>query len=170
MIQLTEGYIVRHAPATGAQGREAALIDVAQDILLRHLSDTGVLELFAFKGGTALRKVYAGAVGRFSTDLDFSVANRADDPAAALDLLVGQIDGVELGPFTFTVSWRNGKPTILYASTFGDAGSVLQSQARCGTAAVADANAARLGSRPDPQPLRGATTSPPGHGPGREHR
>lgn len=44
MIQLTEGYIVRHAPATGAQGREAALIDVAQDILLRHLSDTGVLE------------------------------------------------------------------------------------------------------------------------------
>jgi predicted nucleotidyltransferase component of viral defense system len=54
------------------------------DLLLRHLSERGVLTLVAFKGGTALRKVYAGAGGRFSTDLDFSVASLDDDPASVL--------------------------------------------------------------------------------------
>ena len=32
-----------HTPrGTGAQGREAAIIDVAQDLLLRHLHDMGI--------------------------------------------------------------------------------------------------------------------------------
>lgn len=63
---LTPGYLARHAPGTSAQGREAALIDVAQDLLLRELAEAGVLSALAFKGGTAIRKVYAGASGRFS--------------------------------------------------------------------------------------------------------
>lgn len=33
-----------------------------------------MLDELAFKGGTALRKLYAGNQGRFSLDLDFSVA------------------------------------------------------------------------------------------------
>ena len=36
-------------------------------------SDLG--EHLVFKGGTSLRKLYAGNQGRFSLDLDFSVAN-----------------------------------------------------------------------------------------------
>jgi len=39
---LTPGYLARHAPGTSAQGREAALIDVAQDLLLRELAESGV--------------------------------------------------------------------------------------------------------------------------------
>lgn len=62
------GHVLRHAPA-GGQGREAALIDIAQDLLLRRLHDDGLLSMLAFKGGTALRKLYAGAQGRFSVDL-----------------------------------------------------------------------------------------------------
>jgi predicted nucleotidyltransferase component of viral defense system len=69
---ITPGRLARHTPA-GPQRRYAALIDIAQDLLLAHLHDQGVFEHLVFKGGTALRKLYAGNAGRFSTDLDFSV-------------------------------------------------------------------------------------------------
>ena len=97
---------MRHAPAQSAQGRGAALVDIAQELLLRHLSERGVLTMVAFKGGTALRKVYAGAAGRFSTDLDFAVASLDDDPDAVIGLLVDEIHGTQLGPFTFGVETR----------------------------------------------------------------
>ena len=39
---LTEGYIARHTPTgSGAPGREAAIIDIAQDFLLSYLEDCG---------------------------------------------------------------------------------------------------------------------------------
>jgi predicted nucleotidyltransferase component of viral defense system len=82
-VRLTQGHVLRHAPAQSPQGRDAAVIDIAQDLLLRHLSERGALTLVAFKGGTALRKVYAGAGGRFSTDLDFSVATLDDVPTTS---------------------------------------------------------------------------------------
>ena len=70
---ITEGYLVRHYQ--GAAGaRDAALLDVAQDHLLMHLHSVGLFDQeLVFKGGTALRKFRAGNLGRFSTDLDFSV-------------------------------------------------------------------------------------------------
>ncbi len=44
--------MVRHAPAKAkALGREAALVDIAQDLLLRHLHTRGLMEHLAFKGG-----------------------------------------------------------------------------------------------------------------------
>jgi hypothetical protein len=49
-VRLTQGHVLRHAPAQSAQGRDAAVIDIAQDLLLRHLSERGVLTLVAFKG------------------------------------------------------------------------------------------------------------------------
>ena len=45
----------------------------------------------AFKGGTALRKLFAGTEGRFSTDLDFSVRSAEGEMAAVVDLLVEAI-------------------------------------------------------------------------------
>lgn len=127
-VRLTEGLILRHAPTNASAGREAALIDIAQDLLLRHLCDAGVMQLFAFKGGTALRKLYAGAAGRFSTDLDFSVASSDDEPAAALALLAEHIDGTQLGPFRYAVRWRNNKPAVEYHSAFGRTGTLLVSK------------------------------------------
>lgn len=118
-VRLTQGHVLRHAPAQSPQGRGAALIDIAQDLLLRHLSEQGVLTMVAFKGGTALRKVYAGAAGRFSTDLDFAVASLDDDPDAVIGLLVDEIDGTQLGPFTFGIETRRGRHTITYRSELG---------------------------------------------------
>ena len=41
-VRLTQGHVLRHAPAQSPQGRDAAVIDIAQDLLLRHLSECGV--------------------------------------------------------------------------------------------------------------------------------
>ena len=59
-VNLTRARILRHAP-TSSQGFEAAVIDIAKDLLLRHLPDVGLLTELAFKGGTALPKLYAGS-------------------------------------------------------------------------------------------------------------
>jgi predicted nucleotidyltransferase component of viral defense system len=128
-VRLTQGHVLRHAPAQSPLGRDAAVIDIAQDLLLRHLSERGVLTLVAFKGGTALRKVYAGAAGRFSTDLDFSVATLDDDPATVIRLFVDEIDGTHLGPFTYGIDNRRGRYAITYQSELGpDPGGQLQSK------------------------------------------
>ncbi len=70
-MPLTRGLLLRHFQ--GRKGRFLpAMLDVAQDHLLVHLHSEGLFELgLVFKGGTSLRKMRAGAGGRFSTDLDF---------------------------------------------------------------------------------------------------
>lgn len=81
-ISIQPGHIARHTPRNaGAQGREAAVVDIAQDLLLRRLHDEGLLDGVAIKGGTAIRKLYAGNEGRFSLDLDFAVADVGQDRA-----------------------------------------------------------------------------------------
>jgi len=125
---LTPGYLARHAPGSSAQGREAALIDVAQDLLLRELAESGVLSTLAFKGGTAIRKVYAGASGRFSTDLDFAVRNLADDPSTVLDLIAESCDGLELGGIHFGIEERRGKLHLSYASDLVAGAGALSSK------------------------------------------
>lgn len=89
-IRIQVGHVTRHMP-TGAQaqGREAAVVDIAQDILLRHLSIIGVMGALPFKGGTALRKLYAGKEGRFSLDLDFSIRNLDHSSDAVLHQPIG---------------------------------------------------------------------------------
>jgi predicted nucleotidyltransferase component of viral defense system len=125
--ELTVGHLLRHAPTQSAQGAEAAIIDVAQDMLLRELHELGVLDLVAFKGGTALRKVYAGASGRFSTDLDFAVASLDDEPTTVASLLAESIAGIQVGPFRFDVDLRRGRHHIVYhadAHTVGSSGQL----------------------------------------------
>jgi predicted nucleotidyltransferase component of viral defense system len=45
---------------------------VVLTFLLQLLSERGILDRLAFKGGTCLRKMFIGSQGRFSTDLDFT--------------------------------------------------------------------------------------------------
>ena len=109
-INIQPGHIARHTPqGAGSQGREAAIIDIAQDLLLRHLRSDGILDRLVFKGGTALRKLYAGNSGRFSLDLDFSVATIGEDSDDVLSELIECIEGQSIGPFTYGVSERRGK-------------------------------------------------------------
>jgi len=45
MASATIGRTARHTPrAAGAQGRDAAIVDIAQDLLLRHLQAVGALD------------------------------------------------------------------------------------------------------------------------------
>ena len=54
--------------------------EIVLTYVLRVLSDLGLLGGLAFKGGTAIRKLYLGRTGRFSLDLDFTATgNRAAD-------------------------------------------------------------------------------------------
>ena len=128
-ISLTVGWIGRHTPpGAGVDGRDAAVIDIAQDLLLRELHDRGILDALAFKGGTSLRKLYAGNQGRFSLDLDFSVASTSDDPDTVLLNLVSEIDGLTVGPFAYGVTERRGKWWLTMRTEFGTVDSALSSK------------------------------------------
>lgn len=98
MTRITEGHLVRHYQGVKG-GRDAALLDIAQDHVLHLLHEAGLFDSgLVFKGGTALRKFRAGNAGRFSTDLDFAA------PKQELALSVLQaLDGVETDGFSFTI-------------------------------------------------------------------
>ena len=118
---ITEGYIARHTPmGSGSPGRDAAIIDIAQDLLLSYLEDRGLMNNVALKGGTALRKLYSGKEGRFSLDLDFAIDDdEANVEDSAFDF-VAAIDGLKLGPFSYSVSERRGKWYIGISSQFNE--------------------------------------------------
>ena len=120
-MSLTEGHIARHTPTgSGAPGREAAIIDIAQDFLLSYLEDSGKMEKVSLKGGTAIRKFYAGREGRFSLDLDFAIDDKdLDSDEVAFDF-VSEIDGLKLGPFTYSISERRNKWYVGLSSPYND--------------------------------------------------
>lgn len=128
-VTLTPGWIARHTPRNAqAGGRDAAIIDIAQDLLLRDLHERSALDGLVFKGGTALRKLYAGHHGRFSTDLDFSLANIADDPDDVILELIAAIEGTTIGPFAYGVRERRGKWSLIIESPFNEDESDLSSK------------------------------------------
>lgn len=113
---ITEGHLARHYQGRSG-GRGPALIDIAQDHLLFHLADQGLFDLgISLKGGTAIRKLWAGNAGRFSTDLDFA---GLDDTAA--ELVLEAVDGALVGPFGFTIESIDGtlRARVLITSPFG---------------------------------------------------
>ena len=122
-VTTTRAHVLRHAPARG-QGLDAALVDIAQDLLFRHLHDSGLLDELVFKGGTALRKLYAGSQGRFSLDLDFSVRDIGTDTEAILDLLAEQVRGLRLGSFRYDIVTRRTKPTLTINTDLGATGQL----------------------------------------------
>lgn len=125
-IRLTLGHIARHTPrGAGAQGRDAAIVDIAQDLLLRHLHGTRTLEALAFKGGTSLRKLYAGNAGRFSLDLDFAAVDIGEDSDDALLALIAEIEGLAIGPFRYGVTERRGKWALTYDHDYGGDGGLI---------------------------------------------
>jgi predicted nucleotidyltransferase component of viral defense system len=109
---ITQGYLARHF-----QGRtgmaDPALLDVAQDYVLKLLHDEGMFDLdVVLKGGTSLRKLRAGNAGRFSTDLDFA----APDLDTA-ELLLDTLDGAELFDVRFTLEQREATRARLVIDT-----------------------------------------------------
>lgn len=99
MTRVTEGHLARHYQGVKG-GRDAAILDIAQDHALYLLHRAGLFnEGLVFKGGTALRKFRAGNAGRFSTDLDFAA------PSEELALAVlSALDGAEIDDFAFAIA------------------------------------------------------------------
>ncbi len=95
---ITEGLLLRHCQGQ-RMFRDGALIDVAQDHALHLLHEAGLFELgLVFKGGTALRKFRLGSAGRFSTDLDFAVAEQG-----LAELVFEHLHEASVEGFAFTV-------------------------------------------------------------------
>ncbi len=114
---ITEGHLVRHFQGRRG-GRGPAIIDIAQDHVLHLLAKEGLFDLgIALKGGTALRKFWAGTAGRFSTDLDFA---GIDDTSAAL--LIEVLDGARVEQFTFGLQEidRTQRMRLTISSPFGE--------------------------------------------------
>ena len=99
--RLTAGYVARHVPPGSRLGIDIALLDIAQDFLLAHFHEAGIFSgMVVFKGGTALRKFFAGGEGRFSTDLDVATVELEAD-RHEMAALIAEHATVTLGPFQF---------------------------------------------------------------------
>ncbi|MGA8440913.1 MAG: nucleotidyl transferase AbiEii/AbiGii toxin family protein [Candidatus Sulfotelmatobacter sp.] len=61
--------------------------EVVLTLLLQLLSERGILDRLAFKGGTCLRKMFIGTQGRFSTDLDFTGTEEHDHEEVILAMM-----------------------------------------------------------------------------------
>ncbi len=118
--RLTIGHVARHTPPGSTISRSVALLDIAQDFLLSYLHAHDAFELVVFKGGTALRKFFAGAAGRFSTDLDFAIASATDDRSTVADVIAGLLDAATVGPFRFATMQRRGRWEVSVTTELGD--------------------------------------------------
>ena len=72
---IADKFVDLYARNSGLRDKLVAERDVVLTYALRTLIDEGVMDHLAFKGGTCLRKIVFGSSGRFSEDLDFSLAS-----------------------------------------------------------------------------------------------
>ncbi len=79
--------VQRYSAESGLRDIMIAEKEVVLTFLLQLLSERGMLDRFAFKGGTCIRKMVIGSQGRFSTDLDFTALEDHDHETVILDMM-----------------------------------------------------------------------------------
>jgi predicted nucleotidyltransferase component of viral defense system len=84
---LSRPEVQRYSAESGLRDIMIAEKEVVLTFLLQLLSERGILDKLAFKGGTCLRKMFVGSQGRFSTDLDFTGIEEHDHEDIILDLM-----------------------------------------------------------------------------------
>jgi predicted nucleotidyltransferase component of viral defense system len=84
---LTQPQVQRYSNESGLRDIMIAEKEVILTFLLQLLSERGILDRLAFKGGTCLRKMFLGTQGRFSTDLDFTGIEDHDHEEVVLDIM-----------------------------------------------------------------------------------
>ena len=72
-------FVDLYARNAGLRDKLIAERDVVLTYALRALLDEGMMDHLAFKGGTCLRKIFFGSSGRFSEDLDFTIASELSE-------------------------------------------------------------------------------------------
>ena len=84
---LTQTQVRRYSAQSGLRNMMIAEKEVVLTFLLQLLSERGILDRLAFKGGTCLRKMFIGSQGRFSTDLDFTGLGEHDHEDVILTMM-----------------------------------------------------------------------------------
>jgi predicted nucleotidyltransferase component of viral defense system len=84
---LTQAQAQRYSTESGLRDIMIAEREVVLTFLLQLLSERGILDRMAFKGGTCLRKMFLGNQGRFSTDLDFTGIEEHDHEDVILAMM-----------------------------------------------------------------------------------
>ena len=84
---LTQPQVQRYSNESGLRDIMIAEKEIILTFLLQLLSDRGILNRLAFKGGTCLRKIFTGSQGRFSTDLDFTSIEEHDHEEVILAMM-----------------------------------------------------------------------------------
>lgn len=84
---LTQPHVQRYSTESGLRDVMIAEKEVVLTFLLQLLSERGILNKLAFKGGTCLRKMFLGNQGRFSTDLDFTGIEEHDHEDIILEMM-----------------------------------------------------------------------------------
>jgi predicted nucleotidyltransferase component of viral defense system len=84
---LTQPQVQRYSNESGLRDIMIAEKEVVLTFLLQLLSERGILDRLAFKGGTCLRKMFLGTQGRFSTDLDFTGIGEHDHEEVILAMM-----------------------------------------------------------------------------------
>ena len=84
---LTHPQVQRYSTESGLRDIMIAEKEVVLTFLLQLLSERGILNRLAFKGGTCLRKMFIGSQGRFSTDLDFTGIEEHDHEDIILEMM-----------------------------------------------------------------------------------
>jgi predicted nucleotidyltransferase component of viral defense system len=79
-------YIQWYAANSGVD-LDIAEREVVLTYVMKVLCDAGFLSHLAFKGGTAIRKIFLGNQGRFSLDLDFTMVNGFDPEEYVLNIV-----------------------------------------------------------------------------------
>jgi predicted nucleotidyltransferase component of viral defense system len=84
---MIEKRLVQWYAADAGVDLDIAEREIVLTYVLRVLSDGNLLGRLAFKGGTAIRKLYLGGTGRFSLDLDFTAVGDVVPDTLVLDLV-----------------------------------------------------------------------------------
>jgi len=84
---LTLPDVRRFSTQSGLRDMMIAEKEIVLTFLLQLLSERGILDRLAFKGGTCLRKLFLGSQGRFSTDLDFTAFEEHDHEDVILAMM-----------------------------------------------------------------------------------
>ncbi len=84
---IADKFVDLYARNSGIRDKLVAERDVVLTYALQALETAGVMEHLAFKGGTCLRKTVFGSAGRFSEDLDFTLASDRPEDDVLIELV-----------------------------------------------------------------------------------
>jgi predicted nucleotidyltransferase component of viral defense system len=84
---MIEKRLIQWYAANAGVDLDIAEREIVLTYVMKIFADAGLLVHLAFKGGTAIRKIFLGSQGRFSLDLDFTMVSNFRPEEFVLDLV-----------------------------------------------------------------------------------